>query len=157
MHSALKVVRCSLPLLLASLILNLNAALPVIPDAVQANIRQRVDYGYTSGLPSTPSNLISTDGSNPFADYSPGAMLEFLNSFTLTRAPGARYEYSNYGAGLLGYLLAANRGWIPSPLQSAMLSAHQPYTTNTLLEIITLEDSPHLPRCFFRTLKLTGE
>jgi serine-type D-Ala-D-Ala carboxypeptidase/endopeptidase len=210
MHSALQAVRCSLPLLLASLILKLD-----LHDAVETHLPPHIHAptflgqsitlahlaSHTSGLPSTPTNLISTDGSNPFADYSPGAMLEFLNSFTLTRAPGARYEYSNYGAGLLGYLLAelcqttypllvkqqitdvlqlndttiepnpeqrtrlaqgysgvvptpefrmgtlegagalrstahdvldflaANRGWIPSPLQSAMLSAQQPYTT----------------------------
>lgn len=61
---------------------------------------------HTSGLPYMPDNLASTDGNNPFAGYSVEAMFEFLNTYTLTRNPGALYEYSNYGVGLLGYLLA---------------------------------------------------
>ena len=61
---------------------------------------------HTSGLPSTPNNLPSRDGNNPFAGYTQEAMFEFLNAYTLTRNPGTQYEYSNYGVGLLGTLLA---------------------------------------------------
>jgi CubicO group peptidase (beta-lactamase class C family) len=61
---------------------------------------------HTSGLPSAPSNLSPTDGNNPFAGYTAEAMYAFLNGYTLTRNPGALYEYSNFGAGLLGHLLA---------------------------------------------------
>ena len=55
-----------------------------------------------SGLPRMP------DGYNP--DYSVEQMYNFLSNYTLTRDPGAKYEYSNYGAGLLGQLLAARAG-----------------------------------------------
>ena len=53
---------------------------------------------HTSGLPKDP---------NTMEDYgSPEALLEFLSTFELTRDIGAEYEYSNVGAGLLGYVLA---------------------------------------------------
>jgi hypothetical protein len=45
-------------------------------------------------------------GDDPYADYTISDMYAFLNGYTLTRAPGASYEYSNYGIGLLGQLLA---------------------------------------------------
>lgn len=65
---------------------------------------------HTSGLPSAPSNLAGPDANNPFAGYSAPQMYEFLGSYTLTRAPGAAYGYSNYGMGLLGQLLARTSG-----------------------------------------------
>jgi CubicO group peptidase (beta-lactamase class C family) len=64
---------------------------------------------HTSGLPSAPSNLLVAEGSNPFAGYTEQQMYEFLDTYTLTRAPGT-YEYSNYGMGLLGQLLARQAG-----------------------------------------------
>jgi CubicO group peptidase (beta-lactamase class C family) len=65
---------------------------------------------HTSGLPGTPDNLAPSDGSNPFAGYTAQRMYQLMNSYTLTRAPGASYEYSNYGMGLLGQLLARTAG-----------------------------------------------
>lgn len=60
----------------------------------------------TSGLPRLPSNLAPRDPNNPYADYDEAKLLAFLATYSLQRAPGARYEYSNLGFGLLGYLLA---------------------------------------------------
>jgi CubicO group peptidase (beta-lactamase class C family) len=71
---------------------------------------------HTSGLPSTPSNLAPVDGNNPFAGYTEPQMYEFLDSYALTRSPGAPYEYSNYGMGLLGQLLARTAGADYEPL-----------------------------------------
>lgn len=59
-----------------------------------------------SGLPRLPANMHDSAGSDPYADYTVSDMYAFLNGFTLTRDPGASYEYSNYGLGLLGQLLA---------------------------------------------------
>ncbi len=60
---------------------------------------------HTSGLPRLPDNMAPKDPTNPYADYTADLMCAFLNKHKLRRAPGT-YEYSNYGAGLLGALLA---------------------------------------------------
>jgi serine-type D-Ala-D-Ala carboxypeptidase/endopeptidase len=59
-----------------------------------------------SGLPRMPANFSPRDPRNPYADYSPEQMYEFLSGHELRRAPGAQYEYSNLGVGLLGHALA---------------------------------------------------
>jgi D-alanyl-D-alanine-carboxypeptidase/D-alanyl-D-alanine-endopeptidase len=65
---------------------------------------------HTSGLPRMPSNFAPKDPLNPYADYGVDQLLQFLSSHTLTRDPGAQYEYSNLGAGLLGTVLARRAG-----------------------------------------------
>ncbi len=60
----------------------------------------------SSGLPRLPSNLMPRDPNNPYADFDEPKLLAFLATYQLQRAPGARFEYSNLGYGLLGYLLA---------------------------------------------------
>lgn len=61
---------------------------------------------HSSGLPRLPSNLDPRDVRNPYADYSDERLRAFLAGHALRRAPGERYEYSNLGAGLLGWVLA---------------------------------------------------
>lgn len=63
-----------------------------------------------SGLPRLPSNLTAANPVNPYAAYTPQMLDSFLSSYSLTRAPGAQYEYSNLGVGLLGDLLARRAG-----------------------------------------------
>ena len=58
-----------------------------------------------SGLPRLPTNLDPT-ASDPYAAYSIDDLYQFLDSYQLTRAPGAEFEYSNLGVGLLGDALA---------------------------------------------------
>jgi CubicO group peptidase (beta-lactamase class C family) len=65
---------------------------------------------HTSGLPSLPSNLRPKDPGNPYADYTVAQLYEFLASYPLPRDPGAAYDYSNLGAGLLGHALARRAG-----------------------------------------------
>lgn len=64
----------------------------------------------SSGLPRMPSNFSPRDPGNPYADYTVEQMYEFLSAYTLTRDPGAQYEYSNLGMGLLGHALALRAG-----------------------------------------------
>jgi serine-type D-Ala-D-Ala carboxypeptidase/endopeptidase len=64
----------------------------------------------SSGLPRIPNNLRPADFTNPYADYTPAKLYEFLAGYTLSRDPGEKYEYSNLGAGLLGYALALKAG-----------------------------------------------
>lgn len=63
----------------------------------------------SSGLPRMPSNFAPKDPANPYADYTPKQMFDFLRGLKLSRPPG-QYEYSNLGMGLLGYLLAERAG-----------------------------------------------
>lgn len=65
---------------------------------------------HTSGLPRMPNNFHPKDPGNPYADYSEDQFLGFLAGYTLTRDIGAQYEYSNYGASLLGQALSRRAG-----------------------------------------------
>lgn len=60
---------------------------------------------HSSGLPRMPTNFVPKDPANPYADYSAENMYAFLNGYQLTRDIGSQYEYSNFGAGLLGQAL----------------------------------------------------
>jgi CubicO group peptidase (beta-lactamase class C family) len=61
---------------------------------------------HVSGLPRMPDNFKPADGQNPYADYTTERLNAFLRDFEPTREPGAKYEYSNLGMGLLGHVLA---------------------------------------------------
>jgi CubicO group peptidase (beta-lactamase class C family) len=76
----------------------------------------------SSGLPRLPTNLAPATPSDPYADYGDDALLAFLHTYALTRAPGDTYEYSNLGFGLLGYLLARRLGVdYPSAIRARIL------------------------------------
>ena len=64
----------------------------------------------SSGLPRMPNNFHPKDESNPYADYSPELLYEFLSGYELTRDIGSKYEYSNLGVGLLGHALSLRAG-----------------------------------------------
>ena len=78
---------------------------------------------HTSGLPRLPTNFEPKDMSNPYADYSVEQMYGFLSAYTLPRDVGATYEYSNFGAGLLGHLLARRAGMDYEALVRARITA----------------------------------
>jgi CubicO group peptidase (beta-lactamase class C family) len=63
---------------------------------------------HTSGLPRLPDNMRPKDPTNPYADYTAKQMADFLSQHKLQRVPG-EYEYSNFGMGLLGHVLAAKQ------------------------------------------------
>ncbi len=85
-----------------------------LPDTVATSFGEQVTLAHlathTSGLPRLPANLAPADPANPYADYTAGQMYGFLADYTLPREPGAAFEYSNLGAGLLGHLLARHAG-----------------------------------------------
>jgi D-alanyl-D-alanine-carboxypeptidase/D-alanyl-D-alanine-endopeptidase len=64
----------------------------------------------SSGLPRMPSNFAPKDPTNPYADYTPEQLYQFLSGYQLTRDIGAQYEYSNLGVGLLGHALTLRAG-----------------------------------------------
>jgi serine-type D-Ala-D-Ala carboxypeptidase/endopeptidase len=63
---------------------------------------------HTSGLPRIPSNLnaaIARDPDNPYAHYSEKELYAAVSSLEPKRAAGEKFDYSNFGMGLLGHLL----------------------------------------------------
>ena len=87
-----------------------------LPDKVSVPSRNNVLITlahlstHTSGLPRMPDNFAPANPSNPFADYSVDQMYDFLSNHTLRNDVGVESEYSNYGAGLLGHILALRSG-----------------------------------------------
>jgi CubicO group peptidase (beta-lactamase class C family) len=87
-----------------------------LPDKVSVPSRNNVHITlahlatHTSGLPRMPDNFAPANPSNPFADYSVDQMYDFLSNHTLRHDAGVEYEYSNYGTGLLGHILALRSG-----------------------------------------------
>lgn len=63
-----------------------------------------------SGLPRLPGNQSLTNLANPYAAYTVQQLYDFLSGYQLPRDPGAQYEYSNLGVGLLGHVLALKNG-----------------------------------------------
>ena len=65
---------------------------------------------HTSGLPRLPTGYLPPDPSNPYAHFAAEHLYAFLNRHELAREPGAKFEYSNLGMGLLGHALARAAG-----------------------------------------------
>lgn len=63
-----------------------------------------------SGLPRLPLNMAPANMNNPYADYSTEQLNAYLGSHKLRRDPGAEFEYSNLGMGVLGNILANRAG-----------------------------------------------
>ena len=61
---------------------------------------------HTSGLPLRPDNLVSKNPDDKYAGYTTEDLLAFLSTFKPERPPGAAYDYSNVGYGLLGLALS---------------------------------------------------
>lgn len=75
-----------------------------------ASITMRQLASHTSGLPRLPQDLFIADENDPYAEYGSDELGLSLGSSQLMRAPGAGYEYSNFGAGVLGFILANKKG-----------------------------------------------
>jgi serine-type D-Ala-D-Ala carboxypeptidase/endopeptidase len=63
-----------------------------------------------SGLPRMPGNFSPADPHNPYVDYTEKELFNYLSNVELNAEPGAQYEYSNLGMGLLGYITAKKKG-----------------------------------------------
>ena len=59
-----------------------------------------------SGLPRMPDNWHPLDAEDPYVDYGVPQLYAYLNNASLAHDPGAEFEYSNLGLGLLGTALA---------------------------------------------------
>ncbi len=63
-----------------------------------------------SGLPPMPNNFHPADRSNPYADYGPQQLYDYLARQGVTKSGDATFLYSNLGVGLLGQALAVRSG-----------------------------------------------
>ena len=66
----------------------------LLPDHVEIPVlgKQQITLGHlsdhTSGLPNMPGNFKPADPKNPFADYTPSQMYEFISKYTPTSLVG---------------------------------------------------------------------
>jgi CubicO group peptidase (beta-lactamase class C family) len=74
-----------------------------------------------SGLPRMPNNFHPANNANPYVDYGTPQLYEFLNGYELPRDPGAEFEYSNVGVGLLGLALARATGQTYEELERSLV------------------------------------
>lgn len=95
----------------------------VIPSRNGRVITLRDLATQSSGLPRMPGNFAPKNPDNPYADYDGARLLSFLASYPLPRDPGAQYEYSNLGMGLLGYALAVRANTSYEPLVTTRVLA----------------------------------
>ena len=78
-----------------------------LKGGVEITFKQLANH--TSGLPRLPSNLnlLSVDLKNPYKDYDETKLEIYITEkLKLNSNPGEKFEYSNLGAGLLGFILA---------------------------------------------------
>jgi CubicO group peptidase (beta-lactamase class C family) len=87
-----------------------------LPDSIQAPeyrgqpITLAALATHSSSLPRLPGNIAPANMLDPYADYTSDKLYAFLDSYDLPQAPGTHYEYSNLGAGLLGFILSRHAG-----------------------------------------------
>jgi D-alanyl-D-alanine-carboxypeptidase/D-alanyl-D-alanine-endopeptidase len=67
-----------------------------------------------SGLPRMPDNFKPADSANPYADYRPANLYEFIAKQGVAKPANPGFLYSNLGFGLLGQALAV-RSALPYP------------------------------------------
>jgi CubicO group peptidase (beta-lactamase class C family) len=83
-----------------------------VKDTFNVTLQQLSNH--SSGLPRLPMSLMWAalkNPDNPYKDFDKNQIEEYLTkSVTLSRKPGTRYDYSNIGAGLLGFALAEKAG-----------------------------------------------
>jgi len=77
---------------------------------------------HRSGLPRLPPNMRLDNRADPYAHYDATLLLAFLSQGDLQRTPESLHEYSNLGAGLLGYALTYRHGGYEARLRERILA-----------------------------------
>jgi len=86
----------------------LPASLKLAPEVAAITLEQLATH--TSGLPRLPDNFAPADRLDPYADYGVPAMYAFLQSYHPAKPVPQPADYSNFGMGLLGHILALIHG-----------------------------------------------
>ena len=74
------------------------------PDGAEITLLDLVTQH--SGLPRMPENFHPADPQNPYADYRPANLYEFIAKYGVSKPANTSFNYSNLGLGLLGQALA---------------------------------------------------
>lgn len=108
----------------------------LLKDNVQITFRQLSNH--TSGLSRLPLNMIITDPLNPYKDYNEANLRQYLSDkMKLQANPGEKYEYSNLGAGLLGYLVGKiEKTSYEKQLQERILNKYGMNSTTTNRQLV---------------------
>lgn len=77
-----------------------------VPEYQGQPILLRHVVTHTSGLPALPPGVPIPDPADPYARMTPDEVLAALGRVALERAPGSRFEYSNFASMVLSYALA---------------------------------------------------
>ena len=85
---------------------------------------------HSSALPRMPDNFSPANMRNPYIDYTPELMYEFLSGYELKRPIGETVEYSNLGMGLLGHILELKTG-----------KSYEQLVTERILDPLGMSDS----------------
>jgi len=112
------------------------------PSIQSITLRQLATH--TSGLPKLPDSFLTNikDPTNPYLDYTAPEMYAALPDLTLLSEPGQRYEYSNFGMGLLGHLLSLKTSQSYEELVKAIICQPLGITDTTIH--ITLDQQQRL-------------
>lgn len=92
-----------------------------------------------SGLPRLPTNMPSVASDDPYAPYTVRDLYAFLDSYKLPRDPGAKFEYSNLGFGLLGLALtrAAHEASYGALVRQLVFTPLQMHESEAALSLMT--------------------
>jgi CubicO group peptidase (beta-lactamase class C family) len=87
---------------------------------------------HTSGFPRFATNA-DKDVYNEYKGYTEQKMYDFISSYTLSREPGAQFEYSGVGYGLLGQILSYknNSDYETMITERLLQPLNMPHTTIT--------------------------
>ncbi|WP_339924886.1 serine hydrolase domain-containing protein [uncultured Cyclobacterium sp.] len=106
---------------------------------------------HSSGLPRLPDNLIlsEVDTANPYKDYGEEKLRIYLTEqLELKQEPGLKFDYSNLGVGLLGYILTKIdsssyevmlQSRITQPLQMKSTTIEREKVSNQLVKGLDVE------------------
>ena len=88
---------------------------------------------HTSGLPRIPPVLTFASLDNPYKDFGEKQLLNYLSEHVeLIHPVGSKFEYSNLGMGLLGYLMARlNQTSYQNLLDQHIFSQYEMHNTTT--------------------------
>jgi CubicO group peptidase (beta-lactamase class C family) len=75
-----------------------------------------------SGLPRMPDNFHPADPQDPYADYRPANLYEFIAKKGVSKPADTQFNYSNLGLGLLGQALANRAGMSYPELLKALVT-----------------------------------